>query len=442
MAIPLRVLIVENQPADAELAAHELRRAGFDPDWRRVETEAEYLANLDPGLDVILADYSLPRFDALQALKALPGRNLDIPLIVVTGALGDEKVAECMKRGAADYLLKDRLARLGPAVARLLALRRLREERRRATNQLRLQGIALECAANAIVITDREDRITWVNPAFTRLTGYTSEEALGQDMRLLKSGQQAPSFYENLWATILAGNVWQSEIINRQKGGTLYSEEQTITPVQDEDGRLTHFVSIHHDISARKHAETALLAKNEELRAMGQQLWQAAKLATMGELAASIAHELNNPLNTVTLRIEGLLGQVPETDPMRKALEVIDQEVERMGKLVSNLLEFSRRSQPYVSTVDLREEIEKTLELIQYQLRNRNIALVCEFASDAPMIQADRQQVQQLFLNLFTNAADAMPEGGTLTLRVGVGKYGSMGEGTAPTPPHPHTYYP
>jgi signal transduction histidine kinase len=161
-----------------------------------------------------------------------------------------------------------------------------------------------------------------------------------------------------------------------------------------------------------------LQAKNEEVKTMSQQLWQAAKLATMGELAASIAHELNNPLATVSLRVEALLGQMAPDAPQRRALEIVEQEVERLGQLVANLLQFTRRGQRQVSTLDVREEIEHALELIHYHLRNRHIAVVCQFAPDVPMVQADRQQLRQLFLNLFTNASDAMPQGGTLTLQV------------------------
>jgi CheY-like chemotaxis protein len=107
VTVPLRVLILEDRLADAELMVQELRRAGFDPDWQRVESEADYLAHLDPAPDIILADYNLPSFDALQALRHLQERGLDIPFIVVTGTIGDEAAAERIKQGATDYLLKD-----------------------------------------------------------------------------------------------------------------------------------------------------------------------------------------------------------------------------------------------------------------------------------------------------------------------------------------------
>ena len=136
MSTPLRVLILEDQPADAELTLHELRRADFEPEWARVETEQDYLAHLDPALDIILADYTLPQFDAARALRLLQDSGLDIPFIVVSGSVGEEVIVECMRRGAADYLLKDRLSRLGLAVRRALADRRLREEKQHAVRAL------------------------------------------------------------------------------------------------------------------------------------------------------------------------------------------------------------------------------------------------------------------------------------------------------------------
>jgi PAS domain S-box-containing protein len=140
--------------------------------------------------------------------------------------------------------------------------------RKRAEQQLRLQAAAMEAAANAIVITDREGKIQWVNPAFTHMTGYSAEEALGATPRLLKSGAHAPSFYQQLWQTVLAGEVWRGEMVNRRKDGSLYIEEQTITPVRDERGEISAFLSIKQDVTERKQLEQALRqahAENERL---------------------------------------------------------------------------------------------------------------------------------------------------------------------------------
>jgi signal transduction histidine kinase len=169
--------------------------------------------------------------------------------------------------------------------------------------------------------------------------------------------------------------------------------------------------ALRQEIAERKRAE-------EEVKTMTQHLWQAAKLATMGELAASIAHELNNPLATVSLRIESLQAGLAESDPRRQSLEIVEKEMDRMARLVADLLQFSRRSQPQISTIDLLEEVDKTLDLIHYHLRKSNIEVRKVFAPDTRAVLADRQQVRQVFLNLFSNAADAMPGGGALTIQV------------------------
>lgn len=168
----------------------------------------------------------------------------------------------------------------------------------------------------------------------------------------------------------------------------------------------------------REHVQALadLRAKTEELRATTQQLWQAARLAGVGELAASIAHELNNPLGTVSLRIEGVLARTPPDDPRRPALEIIDQEVARMARLVANLLQFSRAGREEITTVDLGEEITRTIELTEHHFKRRGISVESKFDRGVDPIHADRQHLRQVFLNLFTNAADAMPDGGRLTL--------------------------
>ncbi|MGC1403979.1 MAG: ATP-binding protein [Thermodesulfobacteriota bacterium] len=172
----------------------------------------------------------------------------------------------------------------------------------------------------------------------------------------------------------------------------------------------------------RQKARGALEKKNGELTQMTQQLWQTAKLATLGELAASIAHELNNPLATISLRIELLKTQLPPDSPQQKGLEIVEQEIERMSNLVSSLLEFGRRGERHFSSVDLREELEKTIELVKFHLSKQNIRVQKEFFPGLPLVQADRQQLRQIFLNLMTNACDAMANGGTLTIRTNLQK--------------------
>ncbi len=139
MATPLKILIVEDSPDDAELMVRELRRAGFEPAWRRVETEADFLAELKNAPDIILSDYSMPQFNGLRAAELLQESGLNIPFILISGTVGEDIAVEAMKRGATDYLLKDRIARLGSAVQRALEQKRLRDQQQKGGG-----GIALE----------------------------------------------------------------------------------------------------------------------------------------------------------------------------------------------------------------------------------------------------------------------------------------------------------
>jgi len=255
---PLRVLIVEDNPNDAELVLRELRRAGFNPEWKRVDTEVEFSRGLDPALDIILSDYSMPQFTGLRALELLKGRGLEIPFIIVSGTIGEETAVKAMRSGATDYLLKDRLGRLGQAVEHALEKKRLRDERKRMQEQLLLQSTAVETAGNAVLVTDRRGAILWVNPAFTVLTGYTAKEVLGKTPRVLKSGEHDEAFYRDLWKTILSGETWRGEFTNRRKDGSLFYDEHTISPVRFEGGAITHFIGIMHDVTERRKAAEEL----------------------------------------------------------------------------------------------------------------------------------------------------------------------------------------
>ncbi|MCL4505202.1 MAG: diguanylate cyclase [Chloroflexi bacterium] len=186
MSIPLRILILEDNPSDAELMLHELRWAGYTVDWRRVETESDYLAALDPALDVILADYTLPQFDGLRALRLLQERGLDIPFIIVTGTVGEEAAVGCMKQGAADYMLKDRLTRLGLAVVHALEQKKLRGEKRQMEQALRdrerLSHALIEHSHDAIALISAEGVFLYASPSTTRIVGYAIEELVGETM--------------------------------------------------------------------------------------------------------------------------------------------------------------------------------------------------------------------------------------------------------------------
>ncbi len=244
---PIRVLLVEDDASTATLLRRSLtHRPGdhFDVKWVITLTSAlSWLARR--RYDVILLDLELPDSPASQTLPRIRAASPQTPVIVIT-ALDEDAAAEAAIDGAQELLLK---AEITPGLLRRVV--RYAVHGRRADAQLHLQSTALNAAANGVVITGCDGRISWVNPAFTRITGYTLEEARGKNPRFLKSGAHDQTFYRTLWSTVLAGDVWRGEIVNRRKDGAFYTAEMTITPVRGERGEIEHFIAVTTDVSER-----------------------------------------------------------------------------------------------------------------------------------------------------------------------------------------------
>ena len=256
---PLRVLIVEDRPSDAELMVLRLEQEGFDLQWVRVETEPEYVAALDAAPDIVLSDWNLPAFSGLRALRLVRGRgDDDTPFVIVSGAIGEEAAVEALQAGADDYVLKDRPARLGPAVRRALERKTLRDEQRRADAKLRQAAMVFENSGEAVMITDANGSMVAVNRAFVEITGYSEEEVLGRNPRMLQSGRQDRSFYRDMWAALATKGLWRGEVWNRRKSGAVYPEFMTIAAVKDEHGRTSHYVSVGGDLSSAREVQQKL----------------------------------------------------------------------------------------------------------------------------------------------------------------------------------------
>lgn len=292
-------------------------------------------------------------------------------------------------------------------------LERLRSQARIAEAETQYRGI-VETAHEGIWELDAEGRITFVNRRMAELLGRPAEEIRGR-YKWDFSFEEDRSILQSDFARRSAGIDELADVRFRNRAGEAIWTLMSARAKFDASGAFCGSLDMFTDITARRRAE-------ENLRDTTRQLWQAARLAGVGELAASIAHELNNPLGTVSLRLEQVLGKTPADDPRRRSLEIVALEVERMAGLVGNLLQFSRAGRDQISTVDIAEEVAKTVELVGHHFRNRGIRVEPEFMPGVPNIHADRQQLRQVFLNLFTNAADAMPDGGRLVPHIRPGR--------------------
>ncbi|MBU2569287.1 MAG: EAL domain-containing protein [Gammaproteobacteria bacterium] len=254
----LRILIVEDVPVDAELMVLQLKNDGLSFDWQRVQNEQDFLQALDTRPDLILTDWCLPKFSGLKVLELLHNRDNDIPVVVVSGSIGEEIAIDALQKGAFDYVLKDRPARLGAAIRHALEEKELRDERKRYLEKLRLADQVFESTGEGIIVTDIDANIVAVNPAFEQITGYTKIEVLGKNPRILKSNHQDRSFFFELWNTLLGTGHWRGEVWNRRKNGEVYPEWLTISAVKNSEGTTTHFVGVFNDISSVKEAQAQL----------------------------------------------------------------------------------------------------------------------------------------------------------------------------------------
>ena len=272
MASPLRILLVEDDLHDAELLLREISRAGFESCCQRVETEGDYLAQLTPAIDIVISDYRLPTFSGVRALELLKEKVPEVPFLLVSGTIGEEMAVEIMKQGAQDYLLKDRLARLGQSIEHALAERRLRKERKTANEMLALRERALSEVSQGVIICDEHRRIIYANPSFTCITGYKQDEILGRKCSLLQGEGSDSGTIIRMRSALEAHLPFEGEILNYRKDGTPFWNELALTPFRDNHRGPIKFIGVQRDITDRKIASEKLKKSEENLRRERAQL--------------------------------------------------------------------------------------------------------------------------------------------------------------------------
>ncbi len=319
---------------------------------------------------------------------------LILPLII------EGEVAGCLNLAATEvrHFQADEISlagRVADQVAMTLARVRL------AQTQQRLSA-AIEQSVESVVITDTKGTILYVNPAFELISGYSRTEALGQTPRLLKSGQQPESFYQELWQTLAAGRVWRGRMINKKKDGTLYTVDKIIIPVRDEQGQVVSYVAVGDDVTDKLNLEN--------------QLRQAQKMEGIGRLAGGIAHDFNNLLTVINGYSEILLQRHANfSDAVRQEIEQIKQAGQRAATLTAQLLAFSRKQVLQPQILDLNHLVANMDKMLS-RLIGEDIDLRTVLAPSLGRVKADPGQIEQVLVNLAVNARDAMPGGGKLTI--------------------------
>jgi len=268
-------------------------------------------------------------------------------------------------------------------------------------HELNRLHLAIDQAAEVVMITDFNGLIQYVNPSFSRVTGYTKEESLGKKASILNSGEHDSIFYRELWSTISAGDVWTGRFKNRKKDGNLYIEEAVISPVREENGEITGFVAIKKDI-------TRELTFQEQLN-------QSQKMKAVGQLAGGVAHDFNNMLTGIMTASLMLKKSISGDDTLMKYISIIDQAVERSADLTRSLLNFSRKQPQALNIVNFHDCINNTMQLLK-STTDKRISILTNLYSGSCIIIGDASQIENSILNLGINASQSIEKDGVIKI--------------------------
>jgi two-component system, cell cycle sensor histidine kinase and response regulator CckA len=407
MKTPLQVLIVEDSEDDMLLLVRELQRGGYDVNYTRVETPATMQAALDrQSWDIVISDYTMPAFNALEALKILQNRS-DLPFIIVSGTIGEETAVAAMKAGAQDYILKGNLTRLVPAVERELREAEDRQRRHSAEQALALSEDRFKtlCGAAPLGIfhCDAQGKNVYVNPRWQQISGLSAAESLGEVWLQAIHPEDFDLASESWQATLAQQQSWTSEHRLLTPQGETRWVRTLVSPMYSTQGEFLGHVGTVENITEKKQLETQFL--------------RAQRLESLGTMASGIAHDLNNVLTPIMGIVELLPLQIPNIDKQTQMLlQILDESTQRGAGLVKQILSFTRGVEGKPTQTQVSHLLREVYNII-HQTFPKNIRLSTELPQDLWAIAADATLLHQVFMNLCVNARDAMPDGGTLTIR-------------------------
>jgi PAS domain S-box-containing protein len=368
---PLNVICLEDSPNDAELIRLNLEKAGYQMNFRVVSSgrEFESILKTEP-FNLVLSDYRLPSYSGAQALKFVKARYPSIPFICISGTVGDEFAVELMKMGASDYVLKDKLYKLAPAVAHTLNEAKEKKALEEAENQLRKLSRALEQSPVAVIITDTSGNIEYINKGFVEITGYDFSSIRGKPLRILKSRPGSTIESEPIWKTISSGAIWRGEHYSKRKSGEYYWEYVTISSILDADNKISNYVVIIEDIT--EHKQMLL-----DLEAARRKAEETDKLKTA--FLHNMSHEIRTPLNGILGFAELLKMEGTDHDQMQEHISYMQESGSRLLHLMDEIIEISmiESMQGHVSLtqVDLNQLISEIIEGYKQEADKKNISL-------------------------------------------------------------------
>jgi PAS domain S-box-containing protein len=399
--------MVEDSLEDADLVMRQVRLAGYEADGCRVDTEAEYLAKLVPDLDVILSDYSLPQFSAPRALELVHQSGFDIPFIIISGTIGEDTAVAAMRQGASDYLLKDRLTRLGQAIDRAVEQGRQRRLRAAAENALRESQERFDLLADTIadvfwIRNADSTQVQYISPGYQKIWGRSCDQLYLDPQCWLEAVH--PEDRESVRATAYLRpyeEFDQEYRVVRPDGSIRWIHDHGF-PVRDGQGNIRQIVGVARDVTQRRQLEA-------DFR-------QAQKMEALGQLAAGVAHDFNNLLTVI--KGNASLCQMPDTTA--QDVHVCAGEIllaaDSAVSLTSQLLMFSRRNVVRRAQIDINDVVARTGRMLE-RVVGADVAFVYEQEPALPPVLADPAMIEQVLINLVVNARDAMPEGGRLIVK-------------------------